>query len=395
MSDQSEVLYAAIEDYVRRAVKPLQDRIAELEGRLVIVHGIDGKDGRDGKSIDPMEVRAMVADAVKALPSAKDGRDGADGKSVDVETVRALVADAVKAIPLPKDGKDGRDGTDGKEGPAGKDGADGKPGRDGIDGKDGAPGLDGKDGLDSTVAGPKGDRGDPGGRGEKGLDGKDGADGLDGKEGAAGRDGRDGTSILSALVDGDGQLILTSSDGTKHIAGYVRGKDGRDGANGKDGAAGRDGAKGDAGRDAADLRPLPYIDDAKSYPAGVLAHHAGGAWWSERQTEALNGRRPQECGWYALAIGEQAFAIDLAEDGRTLVAKRTTSTGLTFEKRWKLPIPIDRGVYSSTKSYDCGDMVSRDGSMFIARTDAPSGLPGASDDWRLAVKRGKDGADAR
>jgi hypothetical protein len=55
-----------------------------------------------------------------------------------------LVLDAVKAIPAPKNGEDGKPGADGKEG---KPGEDGKPGADGLPGANGEPGAKGADGV--------------------------------------------------------------------------------------------------------------------------------------------------------------------------------------------------------------------------------------------------------
>lgn len=66
----------------------------------------------------------------------------------------------------------------------------------------------------------KGDKGDTG---ERGLDGQDG------------RDGKDGAGIADALIDKDGNLVITMSDGRTKSLGTVIGKDGQDG---KDGAPG-------------------------------------------------------------------------------------------------------------------------------------------------------------
>jgi hypothetical protein len=57
----------------------------------------------------------MVSDAVAALPPAKDGRDGVDGKSIDPADIERMIADAVATIPAPRDGKDGADGAPGKD----------------------------------------------------------------------------------------------------------------------------------------------------------------------------------------------------------------------------------------------------------------------------------------
>lgn len=83
-------------------------------------------------------------------------------------------------------------------------------GRDGIDGKDGAPGIPG----------------------EKGLDGKDGAPGADGRDGI---DGKDGVGLASALIDRDGNLVLTMTNGATKSLGLVVGKDGLPGKPGDDG----------------------------------------------------------------------------------------------------------------------------------------------------------------
>jgi hypothetical protein len=52
------------------------------------------------------------------------------------------------------------------------------------------------------------------------------------------------------------------------------------------------------------------------------------------------------------------------------------------------------GVYQRAAEYQRGDAVTADGSLFIALTDNPQGDPGGSNDWQLAVKRGRDGKDA-
>jgi hypothetical protein len=52
------------------------------------------------------------------------------------------------------------------------------------------------------------------------------------------------------------------------------------------------------------------------------------------------------------------------------------------------------GTYSGGKTYDVGDLVTDHGSVFYcARTT--TARPGASPDWKLMVKRGQDGKDAR
>lgn len=60
-----------------------------------------------------------------------------------------------------------------------------------------------------------------------------------------------------------------------------------------------------------------------------------------------------------------------------------------------LPFPLDRGVWAEDGQYEKGDAVSWAGSFWIAQRDNP-GKPDSTDSgWRLAVKRGRDGKNAK
>lgn len=62
----------------------------------------------DTKDVDERITRAITT-ALAAVPKAVDGKDGKDGQSVDPEWVRKCIAEEVARIPVPRDGKDGRD----------------------------------------------------------------------------------------------------------------------------------------------------------------------------------------------------------------------------------------------------------------------------------------------
>ncbi len=64
-----------------------------------------------------------------------------------------------------------------------------------------------------------------------------------------GGSGVDGVGIDSAIVNEDGNLIITLKDNSKINAGYVKGADGKDGINGVDGRDGKDGINGIDGKD--------------------------------------------------------------------------------------------------------------------------------------------------
>ena len=77
-----------------------------------------------------------------------------------------------------------------------------------------------------------------GAKDDKGDAGKDGQDGQNGQDGSNGSNGLNGTGIQSAHIDADGNLIITFTDGVVTNLGKIVGTDGKDG---KDGADGKDG----------------------------------------------------------------------------------------------------------------------------------------------------------
>lgn len=94
------------------------------------------------------------------------------------------------------------------------------------------------------------------------------------------------------------------------------------------------------------------------------------------------------------ALPLDSFDLCLGDDGRTVTVKMQAGD-MAIEKSVKIPAVIDRGVYSSEGSYEKGDGTTYGGCYWIAQKDAPEGVPGASADWRMAVKKGRDGKDLR
>jgi hypothetical protein len=122
-------------------------------------------------------IDAAVTKAVSQIPAPKDGKDGVsiDPSIVDV-MVAAQVERAVKALPAPKDGRDGKDGAS-------------------VTLEDLAPVIAAQiETLKAQIPMPK-----------------------------------DGVGIASALVDRNGHLVLTFTDGTTKDVGHVVGKDGAEG----------------------------------------------------------------------------------------------------------------------------------------------------------------------
>jgi hypothetical protein len=125
------------------------------------------------------------------------------------------------------------------------------------------------------------------------------------------------------------------------------GRDGRDGLPGVPGAPGEKGMDGAAGRDGVNGR------DA------VL----------ENLTVKYDGRRTVTVAW---------------KDGTPLEG------GV-----WALPIPIYEGIYAPGKVYDQYDLVTFGGSVFVAQVAQPTAKPEDGTQWRLMVKRGRDGSDGK
>lgn len=94
------------------------------------------------------------------------------------------------------------------------------------------------------------------------------------------------------------------------------------------------------------------------------------------------------------AIPLDTMDMTLTEDGRTVTVKMQAGETI-LEKSIKLATVIDRGVFKSGDAYEKGDAVSYGGCLWIAQKDNPEGVPGGSKEFRLAVKKGRDGKDLR
>jgi integrin beta 3 len=279
----AEATAKIVREHVEKATAPLVQRIAELEARSPErgapgADGLNGKDGRDGKDVDPAQIASFVeravAEAVAGIPAPERGEpgaagergaDGQDGKDADPEHVRTLIDEAVaKAVA-------------------------------------------------ALPAPPVGERG---------------TDGAPGERGATGDNGKDGAGIADLLIDRDGALIATFTDGRMKSLGRVEGRDGAQGVPGVDGV------------------------DGVGFDDMTFAHD-----------------------------GERGFVLRFSRGEKTK------------EFPFAVPVVLDRGVFREGAAYQKGDGATFGGSFWIAQTDTAE-KPGVGEDWRLAVKRGRDGKDA-
>lgn len=93
-------------------------------------------------------------------------------------------------------------------------------------------------------------------------------------------------------------------------------------------------------------------------------------------------------------LGFDDLDFEARDDGRTLVFRLVRGDEIK-EAEMQVPVVLYRGIYHEEATYDAGDAVTWGGSLWIAlrRTSAKPG--DGSTDWRLAVKKGRDGRDSK
>jgi len=315
---------------------------------------VDGKPGVGIKTIEVDEHGDLVVvlDTEEQVVAGKV--KGADGQNVDLNEVQAIIAEHVlkgfEALPPPVNGKDGIGITDVKLHENGRLNlwySDGKLVDLGVvkgqDGKDVDMGV-----VDETI------------RKEIALIPRP----QDGKsitveevtpvltelvskavaEIPVPKDGRDGIGLASALIDRAGELVVTLTNGEAKQLGPVIGRDGQD---------------VDMGIVAATIKQ--HVD---SIP---------------RPKDGLDG------------VGFDDMSVEFDDDKKELVIYAGKGDNL---KEWKFFVPMlsDKGVYKDGTSYLKSDGVTFGGSFWIAQKHT-SEKPGTGDEWRLAVKKGRDGKD--
>lgn len=218
--------------------------------------------------------------------------------------------------------------------------------------------------------------------------------GADGKDGAPGRDGKDASpptrdELRDALAPVVEQRAAEWLEANRP-------------ANGKDGAAGRDGKDGADGRDGESItldQVRPMIESEMAKWALDFERRAHGV--LERAVERIPAPQAGKDGRDGTngkdgldALQLEDFDLTISDDGRT-VTLSLQQGDRRIERSLQFPVVIDRGVYSEGSSYAKSDAVTFGGSLWIAQKDTPEGKPGLSTDWRLAVKKGRDGKDGR
>lgn len=152
--------------------------------------------------------------------------------------------------------------------------------------------------------------------------------------------GKDGVGISDSLIGRDGGLVLTLTDGRTLNPGTVVGKD---------------------------------VD-----PAQIAA-------MVKEAVDAIP--RPRD------GFSLDDFDIAPMPDGRTIEMSFTAADGTKHTYELQFPVAIYRGVYRDSEQYQHGDTVTWGGSLWHCER-ATTEKPGTAD-WVLAVKKGRDGKDAK
>lgn len=331
----ADSVFLAVKGYVDAAFARFSKQaIDPIERRLSEIPA-----GRDGKDADPDAVKAAIdAEVARVLATWDKPRDGIDGKSVDMAELSEQIADAaskaVQALPPAPAGKDGKDGT--------------------------SVSLDDVRTMLAEMV----------------------AKAVSEVPVQKGEPGKDGENIDPEFVRAELQKMV---DAIPRPADGLRGEKGEDGRDGRD-------AKGEPGRDALQIDILPAIDETRSYPRATYAHLRGGVVRSIRTTEPLADGDFEKAGWVVFIDGETAYDVTQADE-RTFTVRREMLSGKVFERSFAIPAVVDREVYREGEAYKRGDGVTWGRHFWIARRDTTA-KPEAGDDWRLAVKSGRDGADA-
>lgn len=306
IKDLAEITARTIREHVDTVLSPLLAENEALAERIAHLEARSPERGERGEPGAPGE----------AGPTGAPGEPGQDGRDADPEMVRAMVADAVaaaiSAMPVPE------------RGDAGPVGAPGEPGQDGRDADPELIRTMVAEAVAAAVASlPAPERGPAGPVGEKGDKGEAGADGA---------------GIADLLIDRDGHLVATFTDGRMKNLGLIIGRDGKDGEHGAPGSDGRNGK---------DLDGIEVIQD------GALLQ-------------------------LAFTIGDERSIYELelhagppGRDGQDAYMGEA------------------RGLHDPEAVYRKMDVVSFNGCEWRAKQDDPGPLPG--DGWMLSASKGKRG----
>lgn len=223
-------------------------------------------------------------------------------------------------------------------------------------------------------AGPKGDAGAPGERGERGENGAAGLPGEKGEKGDAGERGADGVGVAGPA----GEV------GPIGPAGQA-GERGEKGERGEPGMAGADGKSITLD----DLRPLieskcaQWQLEFERRASDVLQKAIDKMPIPKDGRDGIDG---------APGVGWDDMTVE--HDGKRGISLKFMKGTVEHIAYISIPCVLDAGFFKEGQSYEQGDGVTFGGSYWIAQKETKAKPEVGAEDWRLAVKKGRDGKSA-
>ena len=299
-------------------------------------------------------VRRVIADLRQKAEAAEQLRQAEHRAFMaeQRETMAAMTRAVAERLDAVRDGRDGVDGRDGAPGEQGERGPAGEVGPQGERGPVGERGVDGEAGERGGPGerGEQGPAGEPGERGEAGERGNDGVAGERGETGRPGERGADGVGLASAMIDRDGNLVVTTTTGAILKLGSVVGRDGADGVDGRagdPGERGEAGAQGETGQAGADGRDAYHgearglYDPEAQYRALDVVSFNGSEWRAKQDSP---GPLPGE-GWMLSASrGKRGDRGEPGQPGRDARAAPTLAATYVDADRLQLVHTLDDGT---------------------------------------------------
>ena len=138
--------------------------------------------------------------------------------------------------------------------------------------------------------------------------------------------------------------------------------------------------------DAGDFEP------GRGYAAGNGVSYKGSYWIAQRETAVAPSSLGSNTDWrLAVQRGRDGLSINtrIGANGKVAVNSLPAIEARlsALEAR---PALVDAGVFEPGRTYAAGNGVTHQGSYWLAQCETAV-TPGGNADWRLAVKRGRDG----